>query len=936
MHEFQTLHAMKTLLSKILSHSYIPKVFQSYRLTVLKYYCLLLTLSPLLLLSLSLHAQYFEVCSPDKGQVAFIKYFDGMQIKDFIVPDVEQNPFVSLQLNGETINFDLSFINDGDAIAGENSFNQIMEYIEPGIPVEGDLPSNGAYSKDGSIFAVTYQKSDNVIFYDAATYEMLATVQVVSQPINIKMGEEHAYVCCHAGQGIVVISLDDFSITNYIAVDGTPCQVELSPGEDTAYVACDSYRDGWLTAIDLNTNEVIYETHEPYFHHYGWLSGLGRIMYAFTTFKMSPKGDRFISSYTDPIWPAVFDAHTGQLIDTLCYGGHRGAGFSPTGDTLYIYSNHEDSIMLYRYYSFDLTVIDSIKVYADNGFVGIVGYTDLAANADGSKFLVTDAINERYCLFDFNTKTCLLIPESELFHNSPNYSSYDGEYALVGTFLNTRVISLETGQVANSWPAGVGTGLPVFVATTQDKFVGGNFFALFSGTANETIYALDFANVQNITLDTTLVCGELPEADVPINAYLTNDGEKIVVANNLTGNLSIINFEDQHVDTILYIGSMSGIKIIPRTNLAMIYGQGAAKTKIISLDKYELVADLSVGGVKDGFVSSDGQFGYLIQYEGSWSARLTKIKIDEDSSAILDYRHVGGGYCTYHYTNKEIDMTSKSVLSPDDQFILIGCTDPDLGVVLNIISTESLDVLASVPVPESCIYDFAFTEDSRRVIAMGGNTQIPIIYLDGVNSYLENLVNLSFNSFSGCYNPIDGLFYIMEMNNLISKIVPSTGEIVGHENTLQDGNLRIRCDIRGMSMVLTTTSMIYNREIYAMPWVSSELVYDPTYDLFISPVPGPDVICVFDPKMVGIQQFKPGKDQDISIFPNPATEQIFIKSSSEITRVKVCNMAGDEVFAGDFSGKDIDIPTGNLAPGVYVIEVDTKQDIYYRKILVRK
>jgi hypothetical protein len=188
-------------------------------------------------------------------------------------------------------------------------------------------------------------------------------------------------------------------------------------------------------------------------------------------------------------------------------------------------------------------------------------------------------------------------------------------------------------------------------------------------------------------------------------------------------------------------------------------------------------------------------------------------------------------------------------------------------------------------------------------------------------------------SFSADFNPVDGLFYILERTGYIHKVEPLTGQIVGSYPTDDNYSMRIRIDQKGMPMVLTTSSLIYDREVYTMPGVSTELKYYDDFDLFLIPVPGPDVVCVFDPKMVGIQQFWPGMENEISVFPNPSTEKIIINSASEIRRVKVCNMEGKVVFSGDFDGHTIEFPTNYLAPGVYLIDITTKEGNYSRKMV---
>jgi hypothetical protein len=377
--------------------------------------------------------------------------------------------------------------------------------------------------------------------------------------------------------------------------------------------------------------------------------------------------------------------------------------------------------------------------------------------------------------------------------------------------------------------------------------------------------------------------------------------------------------------------------MVPKTNYALVYGMHTGNTKIISVENYKVIAELPVPDVRDAYVSSDGQYAYLVVYQGGSEVVIFKIVINGAASYVEAFNMVGGCLCEYWNIPQDITIYTNGALSPDNSMLLIGSDDPVLGSVVNIIDTETLQVLKAVRVFDPCIFGFAFTDDSKRAIALMENYPIvPIIYLDGENSYVENDIIINGGSFSGSYNPFDGYFYVLEKVNRVDKVDPLTGEIIGYIDTYYDMGLRISIDNKGMPMVLTNNSLIYDRDVYPMPGVSTELVYDSQTDLFISPVPGPDVICVFDPKMVGIQQFKPGNDNVISVFPNPATDQVIIRSSEEITRVKVCNIAGAEVYSADFNDRNIEIPTGMLDPGVYVIDVVTKSGSCKRKMVVRQ
>jgi hypothetical protein len=377
---------------------------------------------------------------------------------------------------------------------------------------------------------------------------------------------------------------------------------------------------------------------------------------------------------------------------------------------------------------------------------------------------------------------------------------------------------------------------------------------------------------------------------------------------------------------------------VPGSNLVLVYGEPAPTTKIISLDNFEVIAEIATGYINEAFVSSNGQTGYLMDYTNDNTAQVTKISIDGAASTILDQTIVGHTFSSYHVVFGEFDQWTTSAISPNDSLLLFGYDDPVNGAVLNIIDAGTLDLLASPRIPESRIYGFAFTDDSKRVITLAypGN-QVPIVYLDGENSFVENTFSVYQSSYSGCYNPVDRFFYVLDLENYIHKVDPFTGDIAGSIilDTDDEWNWRIAIDQQGKPLVMNSVSMIYDGVTYPMPGISNELIYNSEHNLFLSAVPGPDVICVFDPLQVGIQQLKPGKTSSISIFPNPAADQIIIQAKDEILHVKISDMNGNEVFSGDFDDRNIKLSTVGLKPGMYIVDVRTNKGNYAGKVVVR-
>jgi hypothetical protein len=76
-------------------------------------------------------------------------------------------------------------------------------------------------------------------------------------------------------------------------------------------------------------------------------------------------------------------------------------------------------------------------------------------------------------------------------------------------------------------------------------------------------------------------------------------------------------------------------------------------------------------------------------------------------------------------------------------------------------------------------------------------------------------------------------------------------------------------------------------------------------------------------------------DDQIKIFPNPAKEQITIRTNnSEIYFVEITSINGQEIFYGSFTGSLFQIDISYFLKGVYVITVKTDESILYKKIIV--
>jgi hypothetical protein len=86
--------------------------------------------------------------------------------------------------------------------------------------------------------------------------------------------------------------------------------------------------------------------------------------------------------------------------------------------------------------------------------------------------------------------------------------------------------------------------------------------------------------------------------------------------------------------------------------------------------------------------------------------------------------------------------------------------------------------------------------------------------------------------------------------------------------------------------------------------------------------------------ITGIDPMNGGK---ISIYPNPATDNVIVKSDFTITNVEILNYIGQTVYTRqNVSAKSLKVNVANLTTGVYFVKVTTVEGIKTVKITVTK
>jgi hypothetical protein len=77
-------------------------------------------------------------------------------------------------------------------------------------------------------------------------------------------------------------------------------------------------------------------------------------------------------------------------------------------------------------------------------------------------------------------------------------------------------------------------------------------------------------------------------------------------------------------------------------------------------------------------------------------------------------------------------------------------------------------------------------------------------------------------------------------------------------------------------------------------------------------------------------------EKDVTIYPNPANEQLNINSKIRIKSVTIYDMNGQQKVKTDNTGFNYAINLGNLGEGTYILRVMTEKGSMQRKVSVKR
>ncbi|MBQ2396317.1 MAG: T9SS type A sorting domain-containing protein [Bacteroidales bacterium] len=76
-------------------------------------------------------------------------------------------------------------------------------------------------------------------------------------------------------------------------------------------------------------------------------------------------------------------------------------------------------------------------------------------------------------------------------------------------------------------------------------------------------------------------------------------------------------------------------------------------------------------------------------------------------------------------------------------------------------------------------------------------------------------------------------------------------------------------------------------------------------------------------------------ENEVSVYPNPAKERLYINTSLPIKELTICNLLGQEIQKYNITEKTSSIDISGLKEGVYFVKLSTEKGVLSKKIVVK-
>ncbi|MEE4255436.1 MAG: T9SS type A sorting domain-containing protein [Bacteroidales bacterium] len=786
--------------------------------------------------------------------------------------------------------------------------------IDPGVYPEGDYMGRSAFTPDGQKVILTNRITDMITIYDFNSMNVLANIEVGEYPSCVAANDDYAIVGCQFADSVFFIDLSTYEISGGLPTGEQPCWIELSPGGDTAYVACDI--DNTCMAIDIPSQTVLGQINDfpIYLNVYSWAVQVNRGWEKYNGFVVLPAGDRI--AIVDPDNGIdFFTTDTYELIETVNIESPRAIAVSGDGEYIACAAVQDNTCRVYQVSDLDYQIISDVMI---TGYS--LGTNEIVVNQDGSK---------AYIGTNNNTSTLVRFNSQDYITFSNTYTafwlgvSHDHLYAVSGQN-RFSIIDFESESVVDQH---IGLNQSFGCVSPVNYHV----FA-YDPLRYEGAYFFDFTDPENIDYKGSKLSGADPEGDTPGVVAISNDRTTAVSSNNLSYNCSVIDLEYMQTEGTIDLGESSyDVKITSDGMWAVAGGYNENEIKIIDLSANSIATTVYTGQrpmVVE--LSPDGQRAYIGNIK---SNTLSVVELDGANSSTITSESCGiiGVYTPF------FGIRSAVKVSPDGNTVLVAASFDD---EVNVFDTQSNEFVASLSTGDFPL-DIAFNSDGSKacVINTFDNT-FDIISVDGAASSIlvHNTLSADYPLDVAYHDELDRFMVCSASSKKVFEIDPETGDIVGGLNADQSP---FHIENYGLGkLVQYQGDDTYEHRIafgdgpfqFVFPYAAAPFSINKEAGMIGVAMPGPDLVSIIDlnpPTSVDEEETAP-----VKVYPNPASDRLYISGDLQYETAEVINSMGNIILrTGNTRSNGIDV--SGLSAGTYVLRL-TNRHVSYSKLIVIK
>ncbi|MEN8122802.1 MAG: T9SS type A sorting domain-containing protein, partial [Bacteroidota bacterium] len=796
------------------------------------------------------------------------------------------------------------------------NFTKEQEAYQLGGAPEGDYTGDIFYSADGSKIFIANSYSNNITILNADG-TLSDNISVGSYPLTLALNDDYAVVPCSMSSDVYIIDLSDNSIAATIALNGEPVTVEILGAK--AYVGCDTDPEllDECAIIDLSTltleNTI---TNFPVkLTSVAWTFNNGRRIYTYNNFAVSDDNTYLIAgNWTDKI--NFYNTTTAAIDYELNATEPKRVSKSGDGSTVAVFCPNDVCQVDIATHSITETVnLGPLEIpYPYNGI----------SNQEGSKaFVALDNNNSGFVNFTNSTLNTVSATKKPAWIgvNPDRTKVISGQYRF-------RILDFNTEEILGQYD---GLGSEKGAVAPDLSYVAAINFASFEGP-----FFFNTSNLDNIFIDNYVLTGEDPEGDAPMRVNITPDGQKALIINELSHNISVFDIPTRTFTNHIELGGAPmEIDITSDGNYAVVttaYIQ--SEIVVIDINAGTVVKEISAGEWLQAVeILPDDSKAYIRDYQD----KVFVVNLDGASSS-LETTITSCGMGTYSSFSHGI--FGGLVATPDGSHLFVSSTWNDEVIIINTETDAIVNHLATGDSP----YFFDFNEAGNRAIVCDISDDIySLIDVDGANTTVINSFNVGGEmAFRLAYNGIKDEFGITVYGNefyddggKLLTVDANTGEEISTVNfTSEDGNaLQVLYDIVGNPIVLTENKIIYGTEEYVFPEKVKYMAYSQQENVALAISSIDDNLHVIDFSTINIENFNISTNSFVlkQNTPNPAkgftTINYEIKETGNV-----------ELSVFDNSGKLIQhYISGIQDKGNYFFEIETSDyisGIYFYKLSV--